>query len=287
MEYPLRQLDCEEFPPLVREIADQPTRLMARGTLPSYDLKWLAVVGSRKYTPYGKAACERLISDLRGTPIVIVSGLALGIDALAHKTALAAGLPCVAVPGSGLDWDILYPRSNQSLAKEILKNGGALISEFDEDQTADQWTFPQRNRIMAGISHATLLIEAEERSGTLITARLATEYNRELLAVPGSIFSANTAGTHQFLKLGARMVTSAADILDALGLASKVGSLTASLPKDLTENEAKIFTLLAAPHSRDDIAAKLTLNATDLAIALSTLEIKGLITEELGLLRRS
>lgn len=288
MEYPLRQLTSEEFPPLLQEIADPPKQLMIRGTLPSYNLKWLAVVGSRKYTSYGKAVCERLISDLRGAPIVVVSGLALGIDCIVHKTALDAGLPCVAIPGSGLDWNILYPRSNQSLAHAILKSGGVLLSEFEENQRADQWTFPQRNRIMAGISHATLLIEAEERSGTLITARLATEYNRELLAVPGSIFSANTVGTHQFLKLGARMVTSAKDILDTLGLASKTGnSPDLEMPKDLTENESKIFALLSVPRPRDELLAELKLNATDASIALSTLEIKMLVVEELGLLRRT
>ncbi len=288
MEFPLIQLAQKDFPPLLTEITDAPKQLMVRGTLPSYDMKWLAVVGSRKYTPYGKSVCERLIGDLRGAPVVIVSGLALGIDSLAHRAALASGLTTVSVPGSGLGWDVLYPSSNRALAKEILKSGGALLSEFEEGFKATQFSFPQRNRIMAGMSHATLLIEAEERSGTLITARLATEYNRELLVVPGSIFSANTAGTHQFLKLGARAVTSAADILDALGLQSKTDTATdADMPKDLTEHEAKIFAILAAPHSRDDLSGKLPFNATELAIALSTLEIKGLICEELGYLRRS
>lgn len=261
-----------------------------RGELPPHDLRWLAVVGSRKYTPYGKAVCERLINDLRGAPVVIVSGLALGIDALAHKAALDAGLPTVSVPGSGLDWDVLYPRTNHSLAHAILKSGGALLSEFKPEQKSEHWTFPQRNRIMAGMAHATLLIEAEERSGTLITARLATEYNRELLAIPGSIFSPNTAGTHQFLKLGARMVTSATDILDALGLASEHNRSLSRVTLDrldLTEHETEIFEALASPISRDELLETIGLAATETAIALSTLEIKGLITEEMGLLRRT
>lgn len=283
MEYPLLQLRTAQFPPLLREISDPPSDLYLRGTLPSYDLQWLAVVGSRKYTPYGKSVCEHLIAGLRGQPVVIVSGLALGIDAIAHKAALDAGLTTVAVPGSGLDWNVLYPRSNHSLARAILNAGGALLSEFEPSLKANEYTFPQRNRIMAGLSHATLLIEATERSGTLITARLATEYNRDLLAVPGSIFSESSKGTHQFLKLGARLVTSSNDILDALGITVAIPTAT---PENLTDNEAGIFEALHEPCSRDVLASTVGLSATELAIALSTLEIKGLIREELGLLRR-
>ncbi|MEK7098774.1 MAG: DNA-processing protein DprA, partial [Patescibacteria group bacterium] len=214
----LRKLTKKDFPPLLNEIPDPPQQLYVRGELPSYDLKWLAVVGSRALTPYGKQACEYLIEGLRGYPIVIVSGLAYGTDAHAHKVALHTGLPCVAVPGSGLDYDVLYPKANVGLAKEIIKAGGAHLSEFEPDMKATDYTFPQRNRIMVGLTHATLVIEAKERSGSLITARLATEYNRELLVVPGSIFSATSKGTHQFLKLGATPATEPADILKALGI---------------------------------------------------------------------
>ena len=133
--------------------------------------------------------CKHLIEGLRGYPIVIVSGLAYGADAAAHRAALEVGLPTVAVPGSGLDWDILYPRANVGLAREILKAGGALLSEEEPETKAADWTFPKRNRVMAGLSRATLIIEAKELSGSLITARLTVEYNRELLVVPGSIFS--------------------------------------------------------------------------------------------------
>ncbi len=284
MEHPITQLDSSQFPQLLREISDPPKELYARGELPSEECKWLAVVGSRKYTPYGKSTCEHLIAGLRGQPVVIVSGLALGIDAIAHKAALDAGIPTVAVPGSGLDWNVLYPRSNHSLAHAILNAGGAMLSEFEPSTKANDYTFPQRNRIMAGLCHATLLIEATERSGTLITARLATEYNRDLLAVPGSIFSESSKGTHQFLKLGARLVASSADILDALGIAVTTPTAT---PQNLTENETNIFEALHEPCSRDALASVVALHATELAIALSTLEIKGLIREELGLLRRN
>ena len=220
MKDELKQLSLAVFPPLLREIPDPPKQLYVRGELPSYEHAWLAVVGSRAVTPYGRQACEYLIEGLRGYPVVIVSGLAYGIDACAHKAALNAGLKTVAVPGSGLNWDVMYPKAHVNLAKEIIKAGGAHLSEFDPEQKAADYTFPQRNRIMAGMCKATLVIEAKERSGSLITARLTTEYNRELLVVPGSIFSDASRGTHQFLKLGATPVTEPADILRALGIES-------------------------------------------------------------------
>src|SRR3989344_5703207 len=170
----LKSLSPQEFPPLLREISDPPKQLYLRGEMPSFEKKWLAVVGSRAMTTYGKQACKYLLEGLRGYPIVIVSGLAYGVDAEAHKAALDAGLTTVAVPGSGLDWDVLYPRANVGLAREILKAGGALLSEFKPEQKAADYTFPQRNRIMAGLSHATLVIEAKEKSGSLITAKLVT-----------------------------------------------------------------------------------------------------------------
>ena len=188
MERGLKLLAPEGFPPLLREIPDAPKQLHVRGTLPSYEKKWLAVVGSRAMTPYGKRACDYLISGLSGYPIVIVSGLAYGMDAQAHKSALDAGLPTVAVPGSGLAWDTLYPRANVPLAKKILEAGGALVSEEKSDTAAADWTFPRRNRVMAGSCHATLVVEAKEKSGSLITAKLATDYNRELLDSSGFDF---------------------------------------------------------------------------------------------------
>src|SRR3990167_673453 len=177
----LKLLSPQEFPPLLREISDPPKRLHLRGKMPSTDHKWLAVVGSRAMSTYGKQACRHLIEGLRGYPIVIVSGLAYGVDAEAHRCALDAGLTTVGVPGSGLDWSVLYPRANVGLAREILRAGGTLLSEEEPKTKAADWTFPRRNRIMAGVSHATLIIEAKEKSGSLITAKLTTEYNRELL----------------------------------------------------------------------------------------------------------
>jgi len=282
----LKLLSPQEFPPLLREISDPPKQLHLRGEMPSTDHKWLAVVGSRAMTTYGKQAVRHLIEGLRGYPIVVVSGLAYGVDAEAHKAALAAGLTTVAVPGSGLDWNALYPRANVGLAREILKAGGALISEFKPEQRATDYTFPQRNRIMAGLSHATLVVEAKEKSGSLITAKLVTEYNRELLVVPGSIFSAESKGTHQFLRLGATAVTSPEDILVALGIAKREGPASwAELRDDLSEDELRVFEIIHSPVSRDELIEALEIPITEANVLLSTMEIKGLIVEELGVVR--
>ncbi len=290
--------DDAEFPALLREIPDAPEQLYVQGNLAPLrqdsaghappENVLLAVVGSRAYTSYGKAVVEHLLSGLRGYPVTIVSGLALGMDALAHKAALANGLHTVGVPGSGLSDKVLYPRSNFLLAQEILAAGGGLLSEQEPEQGAALWTFPKRNRIMAGMCHATLLIEAKEKSGTLITARLASEYNRDVFVVPGDIFSSSTKGTHQFLKLGATPITSAADLLDALNLQPQPllyqGS-PGTVAKSLTADEQKVAEILQTPCSRDELIEQLGLPITQANILLSAMELKGLIKEELGVLR--
>ncbi len=282
----LTLLRPDDFPSLLSEIADPPTQLYIRGEMPSPEKKWLAVVGSRACTPYGRQVVRHLIGGLRGQPVVIVSGLAYGIDTEAHKAALDAGLTTVAVPGSGLDWKTLYPKANVGLAREILAKGGALLSEFEPTMQARDFMFAQRNRIMVGLSHATLVVEAKERSGSLITARLATEYNRDLLCVPGSIFSPESVGTHQFLRLGATAVTSASDILQALGVEKKEGPQSlAELRTDLSPEEMRVMEIIATPRSRDDLLSELDVNITEANILLSTMEIKGLIIEELGVIR--
>ncbi|MBM3272032.1 DNA-protecting protein DprA [Candidatus Kaiserbacteria bacterium] len=283
----LHLLPAAEFPRLLREIPQPPAQLYVRGELPSFEeYRWLAVVGSRAVSAYGRQVVSHLIKGLVGYPVVIVSGLAYGIDALAHKAALEAGLPTIAVPGSGLDWNVVYPRANVALAHEILDAGGAMLSEFDPGQRAADYTFPRRNRIMAGMCHATLVVEAQERSGSLITARLATDYNRELLVVPGSIFSDTSRGTHQFLKLGATPITEAADILRVLGIDPE--EERAATPRaDLTPEEIHVLGLLSSPVERDTLLTALALPASEANVILSVMEIKGLIVEEYGRIRRS
>ena len=283
MERGLKLLAREDLPPLLREIPDAPKQLYLRGELPSFDKKWLAVVGSRTMSPYGKQACEYLLSGLSGYPIVIVSGLAFGVDAQAHRSALDAGLSTVCVPGSGLDWDVIYPRTNLPLAKELFEKGGALLSEEKPDAASMEHMFPKRNRIMVGLSHATLVIEARERSGSLITAKLAVDYNRELLVVPGSIFSEGSAGTHQFLRLGAAAVTSPQDILQALGITP--AAKDAASRDDLSAHELRVVELVASPISRDELIRSLDMPTPEANILLSTMELKGVIVEELGVVR--
>jgi DNA processing protein len=283
MDDTLQRLSPSEFPPLLTEIPDSPKQLYVRGALPSTDRAWLAVVGSRTMTPYGKQACEHLIGGLAGYPIVIVSGLAFGVDAHAHRCALDAGLPTVGVPGSGLGWNTLYPKSNASLAREIVASGGALLSEFEPELKATDWTFPRRNRVMAGLCRATLIIEAKEQSGSLITAKLTADYNRELLVVPGSIFSAESRGTHQFLRLGATAVTSAADILQALGITQEASNALSR--NDLSDEELRVVELVASPIPRDELIRELEMPASEANVLLSMMELKGVIVEELGVVR--
>lgn len=289
MSYNIRLLEPNEFPELLKEIPDAPKRLFSAGTLPPAENKILCIVGSRKYSEYGKEVCEKLISELSGFPITILSGLALGIDSIAHKSALKNKLQTVAVPGSGLGQKVLYPSSHLHLAQEIIESGGALVSEFENDFKPTQWSFPQRNRIMAGMSHAVLVIEAEIKSGTLITSRLATEYNRDVFTIPGSIFSKNSEGPHMLIKLGAIPVTSGVDILKVFGFNTETqkSNLYDILYKNLSEDEKMIVELLHNPMSRDDLIRKSGMQASTINMILTAMEIKGLILESMGEIRLS
>lgn len=285
--YEIRRLLPEEFPLALSEIPQVPRGLFLAGELPNpHEYYYLCVVGSRKYTSYGREACERIIAGLAGYPIVIVSGLAVGIDALAHRAALDAGLLTVAVPGSGLAPDVIYPRTNVALAREILACGGALLSEFEPDLHAAPWTFPQRNRIMAGISQGTLIIEAEEKSGTLITARIALDYNRNIFAIPGSIFSATSKGTNNLIRQGATPVTSAEELLIEIGL-KELAPLDGTLDLTLyTPEEQSVLILLNEPLAREELVALLKIPVAKANSLLTILEIKGLIQERMGKIER-
>jgi DNA processing protein len=229
---PIRQLTKSEYPASLLEIPQPPERLWMRGAWAPEGTKYLSVVGSRALSRYGKEACERLMAGLAGYPISIISGLALGADACAHKAALSAGLHTIAVPGSGIADSVIYPRAHAGLAKEILESGGAMLSEQEPEHIARPEDFPSRNRIMVGLSDAVLVIEAGEKSGTLITARLAHEYNRDLLCVPHRIGDPHGFGSHLFIRLGAALIAEPAHILEALGLAERekdAGSISANL----------------------------------------------------------
>ncbi len=280
-----RELAREDYPVQLREIPQPPERLWMRGTFPPVGTKYLAVVGSRALTSYGREACARLIGGLAGYPISIVSGLALGADAAAHRAALAAGLHTIAVPGSGLSDRAISPKSNLGLSREILAAGGGLISEHEDDYLPHAYDFPSRNRIMVGLADAVLMIEAGEKSGTLITARLTTEYNRDLLCVPHRIGDVHGFGSHLFLRLGATLTTHPLHILEALHIAPRLeGDASSSLV--LVGNEKILYDLLTEPVSRDDAVRRSKLSVADALTALVTLELKGLAREEFGAWRR-
>lgn len=278
---------CGNFSPLLMGIPKPPAELYVRGELPPPHFKMLTVVGSRNYTSYGADVVRYLIKGLAGYNISIVSGLALGIDALAHEYALEYGLHTTAVMGSGLAPSVIYPASNRGLAGQIISCGGCLISEFEPDFKATHWSFPQRNRIVAGLSDAVLVIEAEYKSGTRITADLALEYGRTVMAIPGSIFSDNSKGTNALLARGASIITSPQDILREFGFEREHNK---SPEKDsniaMTPPEATLLGLLHEPKTRGQIIDESGLNISDVTILLTLLEIKGVIREEHGLIRR-
>ena len=233
-------------------------------------------------TRYGQEACEKLIIGLAGYPISIVSGLALGVDTCAHKAALAAGLHTLAFPGSGLDDSILYPRSNRVFAKEILSKGGGMLSEYEPQTPSHVRYFPERNRLMVGIANAVLVIEAGQKSGTLITARLASEYNRDLLCIPHRIGDPHAFGPHLFIRLGAALVTEPLHILEALSIPPRESAACGIAPNDLEDAELTVWNMLAEPLTRDEILRASSANAGETLTALVALELRGLAKEEFG-----
>lgn len=277
----IRNLYKKDFPPLLLQINDPPKSMRIIGKLPQTE-KYLAVVGSRKYSEYGKVVCEKLIEGLRGYPITIVSGLALGIDSIGHRSALRAGLPTVAIPGSGLSDKVLYPPSHKKLAEEIVESGGAIMTEFEDDCPSYPSNFPQRNRIIAGMSHATLVIEAELQSGTLITSKYAIEYNRDVFTVPHSIFSKTSDGPHMLLRLGATPITQSSDIITALGLNPREDLFQKRDYSDCSTDEHEVINILNEPLSRDEIIRRLGKPVYVTQTIIATMEIKGIVEEVMG-----
>jgi len=266
------------YPPQLKEIPSAPVVIYGRGNLEILKNKSLAVVGSRKLTSYGKQVTQSLCRDLVRAGLTIVSGLALGIDAIAHQATLENEGLTIAVLGTGIDDKTIYPRDNFNLAQEILENDGALITEYPPLTPSLKQNFPARNRIMAGLALGTLVTEATFDSGSLITARLALEYNREVFAVPGSIFSPQSAGTNLLVKNGAKLVESASDILQELNISSAEQRTIKKIYEPKSEKEEKIWRLLGAEPLHIDRLAKLTrLNPAEVNSILSMLEIEGVI----------
>lgn len=283
-EFPIRELNKKEFPAQLLEIPEPPEKLYIRGELPGPNTKLLCVVGSRRYTNYGKEVCEKLIAGLRGYDVAIVSGLAIGIDGIAHEAAINTGLKTIALPGSGIAVTSIHPVAHVGLAKKILDCGGCLLSEYEPDFKATRYSFPQRNRISAGLSSVVLIIEADIKSGTLITSRLATEYNKDVLTVPGNIFSQTSRGPHMLIRLGATPITSPEELIDALGFKNKNEA-----PRNLeleynecTPEEKIVIKALYQPLPKDELLRALEMPINQANAVLSIMELKGLIKETLG-----
>ena len=269
-----------EYPNLLREIPDFPPLLYIRGNFTGWNEKpCLTIIGSRNHTSYGRQVTEKLATEAVEAGFVVVSGLAFGIDSDAHAAALRHHGETLAVLGSGIDDEHITPQSHRSLAHSVIQHG-ALLSEYPPGATASKGTFPARNRIMAGLSAGTLVVEAMEKSGTAITARLALDYDREVFAVPGSIFSPLSMGCHRLIRQGAIPATGMADILEAyphLGHTTKKTTGSPATPENLSANEMIVWNLLSheALHI-DTILKRSTLETTETMAQLTFLELKGL-----------
>lgn len=281
MNQKITNLPKKVWPQSLKELpkSQLPKKLRVLGNSPTWSNKRICIIGSRKYSDYGLEVCRKIIEGLKNYPITIISGLAYGIDSEAHRLAIENNIETIAIPGSGLDKKFIYPQRHINLSEKIIRSGGCLISEYNDTQPATIWTFPKRNRIMAGMSDLVLIIEAAEKSGTMITARLALDYNIDVACVPGSIFNQTSTGTNKLLKEGAFVVTCAEDILEILKMPIKQNEeVTFSrTKKTLKQKELEIFELLEKPMSKDELVNKTKLKISEINIILSTLEIQGLI----------
>lgn len=266
------------YPPLLKEIPSPPVLLYGMGEKEALapPVCGIAVVGTRRPTPYGMEATETIAGELTGAGVGIISGLATGIDTKAHKTAVERGGVTVAVLGSGIDSASLFPPENRALAERIAASSGAVISEYAPAAPAVKEHFPMRNRIIAGLAHGTLVVEAREKSGALITARLALEQNRDVFAVPGSIFSPTSTGPNILIREGAKAVRRATDILEEYGVDAEAAARTRHA-QSLTAHESALLDGVADPAGIDALKAKTGLPTATLISTLSLLELKGLI----------
>lgn len=263
----------KSYPKLLKEIKDPPEILYVRGKLNPNE-QCFAVVGTRMCSPYGKQVAFEVAGDLAETGLTIVSGLAPGIDTFAHTAAVERNKRTIAVLGTGLDEKSIYPQSNLKLAQRILETGGCLISEYPPGTPGSKFTFPQRNRIISGLSFGVLIVEAKQKSGALITANWAKKQGRKIFAVPGPVHSLNSKGPHYLIKTGAKLVENANDILKELDLPK----ITRPGRVEKGENEEENLILEALKEESlyiDKIIEKTKLSAAEVAGTLAILEIKG------------
>ncbi|KKQ74466.1 MAG: protecting protein DprA protein [Berkelbacteria bacterium GW2011_GWB1_38_5] len=263
------------YPKLLKELPDAPGLLYIRGKILPEDEIALAVVGSRKFTSYGQRAVEEIVYPLAKNQVTIISGLALGIDAIAHHVALEAKGRTIAVLGCGLDE--VYPVNNIRLADKIIASGGAIISEFPLKTASFRSNFPLRNRIIAGMSLGTLVVEGALESGSLITARAAIDYNREVFAVPGMIFSETSQGPNRLIQMGAKLITSSSDILEELDIPKRQGYVKSSEIIPDSREEEILLKLLGKPILVDSLIRQSRLEPALVNSTLVMLEMKGMV----------
>jgi DNA processing protein len=270
------------YPALLSQIPDPPSRLWLRGDadVEVLAMPTVAIVGARAWSGYGRAVARMLASEAAAAGVVVVSGLARGVDSEAHRGALAAEGRTVAVLGCGVDRD--YPAAHAQLARSIVETGGLVVSEYEPGVEPAPWRFPARNRIIAGLALATVVVEARERSGALITADFALEDGREVLVVPGEITSSLSAGANALLRHGATPVTCAADVLEVVGV--ELPTPGGAVPDDPVA-AAVLEAVVAGATTLDDLTRVTTLPAGQVAAALALLELDGIVAIDEGVVR--
>jgi DNA processing protein len=277
--YGIQVLTCKDkdYPSRLKEIYDYPPVIYIKGTLLPEDEWCLAVVGTRRASAYGRQVAEELVADLARSKITIISGLARGIDTITHKTALESGGRTLAVFASGLD--IIYPNENTNLVYNVVENG-CIISEYPLGMKPRAENFPRRNRILSGLSMGVVVIEAGETSGAMITARMALEQNREVFAVPGSILSVNSSGTHRLIQEGAKLVRDYQDILEELNLTTVTRQIEMKEILPETDTEVAILRLLSTePTNIDEVCRNSGLETAMVSGTLAMMELKGLVKQ--------
>jgi len=265
----------EEYPDLLKFIYDPPILLYIKGEILPRDSRAIAIVGTRKPTSYGRISARKIGVEIVRTGFTIVSGLAYGIDSCVHKAALDTGGRTIAVCGTGLD--IVYPAVHRALAKDIIQSG-ALISEFPLGSKIEAWNFPTRNRIISGMCKGTFVIEGKKTSGALLTAKMALEQNRDVFALPGNINSPQSEGPNYLIKLGAKIVTNAKDILEEYHIKMQVES--EKITPKMTEEEGEIYKLLQKNDRNlglDEMVTLLDFSPARISAMLLNMELKGII----------
>lgn len=265
-----------DFPPQLREIPDPPLALYYKGTLPDYTRHFISIVGARNSDGYGNGVAYNFAYSLAKLGVVIVSGMAAGIDGAAHRGALDAGGETLAVLGTGADQ--IYPKAHKKLYERILSSG-AVLSEFLPGEVGFPANFPRRNRIIAALSKAVVVVQAAKRSGSLSTANRAVMYSRELFAVPGSVFNPLSKGVNSLLKDGALLAESAEDIISYLGMKT---SNSEAAPLELSDEERTVYSLLDGTLSASVLADRMSMPASRFFAILSSLEVRGYIRQEQG-----